>query len=97
MPTESVDCPTPLGFLEIAALLGVKSNTVNMWRWKKLMPEPDHVSVNGHAAYDPETILRWAAETGRLYTDTARTAYIEVVGEEPPPIPTRTKPAANDG
>lgn len=87
---DQIDCPTPLGYKEIAELLGVKNNTVNMWNWKKLMPEPDHLTINGHPAYDPETIVVWAAETGRLYTQAAADLYEQVTGNDAPPLNTKT-------
>lgn len=80
-------CPSPLGFLEIASLLGVKPATVNMWRWKGLLPPADHVSVNGSPAWDLVSVLGWAGETGRvLRSEGAVVLYREVFGCEPPPV-----------
>lgn len=53
-----------VGVREIAALLGVKEQTVRTWRYRKLLPEPD-ATVSGIPVWRRSTILRWAKETGR--------------------------------
>lgn len=60
---------TPLldivGEREIAALLGVQPNTVNVWRQRGLLPPPEGM-VSGHPCWSWSTIAHWAVETGRL-------------------------------
>lgn len=54
------------GRTEIAGLLQVDSRTPHAWFARKLLPPPDHDAVNGTPAWDRDTILAWAAVTGRL-------------------------------
>jgi predicted DNA-binding transcriptional regulator AlpA len=56
---------TPVGTVEIAQRLGVQRTTVDQWRQRKLLPEPDW-TVGGRPAWRLGTILAWARETGRL-------------------------------
>jgi len=56
---------TPVGIPEIAVLLGVKQATVNQWRYRQNLPEPQW-TVGGGPAWDRDDILAWAHETGRL-------------------------------
>jgi len=55
-----------LGFPEMAELLGVSKTTPYLWWHRGLLPDPDYLSVNGNRAWDRETIVQWAALTGRL-------------------------------
>jgi len=55
-----------LGLVEIAEFLEVDKRTPYAWVYRGKMPEPDHPEVNGGKAWDRETVVRWAAETGRL-------------------------------
>lgn len=55
-----------VGRTEIADLLDVDSRTPHAWMARRLLPSPDHESVNGSPAWDRETIVIWAAQTGRL-------------------------------
>jgi len=55
-----------LGLQEIAELLEVEKRTPHAWQYRKLLPPPDFDSVNGLKAWKRETIVRWAAKTGRL-------------------------------
>lgn len=57
---------TVLGRVEIADLLDVETRTPHAWYARKLMPKPDFESVNGGPAWKRETIIMWAAHTGRL-------------------------------
>jgi len=57
---------TVLGRLEIALLLDVDKRTPFAWYTRRLLPAPDHASVNGSPAWNRDTIIRWAAHTGRL-------------------------------
>lgn len=50
---------------EIAARLGVASQTVYQWRWRRKLPRPDLV-VSGRPIWHWSTIEAWARETGRL-------------------------------
>lgn len=55
-----------LGRIEIADLLQVDSRTPHAWHVRKLLPPADHSNVNGSPAWDRDTIVAWAARTGRL-------------------------------
>lgn len=55
----------PVGQTEIAVLLGVQINTVNIWRHRSVLPEEDW-TVGGRPAWRWKTIKIWAIETGRL-------------------------------
>lgn len=56
---------TVIGLREIADLLEVDRRTPHAWQYRKVLPRPDHPSVNGLRAWDRETIVDWAARTGR--------------------------------
>lgn len=49
----------------VAERLGVKRETVNMWRYRELLPEPLWM-LNGGPVWEWVTIQRWAIETGRM-------------------------------
>ncbi len=53
-----------VGALEIAALLGVRPETVHTWRYRRLLPEP-LATVSGTPVWREDTIVEWARETGR--------------------------------
>lgn len=56
----------PVGGLEIAERLGVKRETVAMWKQRGLLP-PARWTVSGEDAWDwHEDIEPWARETKRL-------------------------------
>jgi DNA-binding transcriptional MerR regulator len=55
----------PVGVLEIAERLGVKRQTVAMWKLRGLLPEPKGVA-SGQPLYDWPDIEAWAKQTGRL-------------------------------
>lgn len=55
-----------LGLQEIAELLEVDKRTPHAWQYRKLLPPPDYASVNGLRAWKRDTIVKWAAKTGRL-------------------------------
>lgn len=55
---------TPVGIPEIAVRLGVERATVDMWRYRQLLPAPSW-TVGGRPAWDWPTIAAWAAKTGR--------------------------------
>ncbi len=54
-----------MGQKEIARELDVKENTVNQWRVRGMLPEPDG-TVSGNPAWHWETIEGWAWATGRV-------------------------------
>lgn len=58
----------PLGLAEIADSLGRARPTVDGWRLRRLLPEPDG-QVGGRPAWWPETISEWAKATGRASAD----------------------------
>jgi hypothetical protein len=54
---------------EIADRLGVKPETVHMWRYRDLgFPEPDWQLAIG-PVWDWPTVEAWAKQTGRLATE----------------------------
>ena len=55
----------PVGTLEIAQRLGVRQQTVAMWKLRGLLPAPAW-SVSGNPAWDWPDIERWARDSGRL-------------------------------
>ncbi len=59
---------TPVGIVEIADRLGVERETVDKWRTRDLLPEPEW-TVGGRPAWDWRTIEAWARETGRSLRD----------------------------
>jgi hypothetical protein len=92
MARKRTPCGDPVGAVEIAARLGVEDRTVHMWRYRTKtgemavpLPPPDYVEVNGSPAWEWETILRWAGETGRLRHDHLQQAYRTIVGQDPHP------------
>jgi predicted DNA-binding transcriptional regulator AlpA len=54
----------PVGIPEIAERLGVKRETVDVWRFRGLLPEP-RWTVGGRPAWDWPDVLTWAEKTGR--------------------------------
>lgn len=58
-----------VGLQEIAHLLDVDGRTPHAWLYRGLLPIPDYDSINGLRAWRRETVVRWAAETGRLPRD----------------------------
>jgi len=54
-----------MGEREIAELLGVQANTVQMWRKRRLLPGPDG-RVSGMPYWFRATVVAWARATGRL-------------------------------
>lgn len=55
-----------VGMRQIAQMLGVDRRTPSKWRYRKVLPPPDHTPVNNGPAWLRTTILRWADDTGRL-------------------------------
>lgn len=64
--TVDMNTAQVLGRVEIADLLQVDTRTPHAWYGRKLMPAPDHQNVNGSPAWNRDTIISWAARTGRL-------------------------------
>jgi len=64
----------PIGYAEIGKLLEVRRETVQMWGYRKILPEPDF-TVNGMPAWETRTIIGWAVETGRLGIDGHRPVH----------------------
>lgn len=54
----------PVGLAEIASRLGVRVQTANMWRHRKLLPEPGEGTVSGAPWWDWAEIETWSRETG---------------------------------
>jgi predicted GIY-YIG superfamily endonuclease len=62
----SQDEALPVGALEVAGFLGVKRETVAMWKLRGLLPSA-RWTVSGEDAWDwHEDIKPWAQQTGRL-------------------------------
>ena len=57
--------PDLLGNVEIAALLGVKIQTVHVWRTRGALPPPDY-TLSSTPVWFRKTIVEWALSTGRL-------------------------------
>lgn len=53
-----------VGVTQIAEMFGVHRVTVARWRRRGLLPAPD-ADVPNRPAWRRETIIRWAARTGR--------------------------------
>lgn len=53
----------PVGAVEIAARLGVRRQTVDQWRIRRLFLEP-RWTVGGRPAWDWPDVERWAQGTG---------------------------------
>lgn len=54
----------PVGIPEIATRLGVKRQTVDMWRFRGLLPQP-RWTVGGRPAWQWKDIEAWASDSGR--------------------------------
>jgi hypothetical protein len=55
----------PVGAVEIAERLGVRQQTVAMWKWRGLMPEP-RWTVSSMPAWNWPDVRDWARASGRL-------------------------------
>lgn len=62
----NIGAARPVGLSEIAAMLGVRRDTVDQWRSRGILPEPTWPSVGGRPAWRESVIRQWARETGRL-------------------------------
>lgn len=56
----------PVGRKEIADRLGVKETTVQQWRSRGVLPDPEPSTVGGRPWWRWADVERWAIETGRL-------------------------------
>ncbi len=63
--SQSIVREVPLGIAEIAQLLEVKRATVNMWRARGVLPEPDGF-VSDSPYWWPATIRDFAIATNRV-------------------------------
>jgi hypothetical protein len=81
-----------VGLQEIAELLKVSSRTPHAWVYRKVLPEPDHASVNGLKAWDRSTIVLWAGATGRLPDELRNEFSTATAGA--PPAPTGSRKAS---
>lgn len=64
-PPKAILSAEIIGVSELGAFLGVRPTTVHVWGNRGQRPPADY-TINGHEAWDRETIIRWAAQTGRL-------------------------------
>ena len=62
-PVKPSDCD-PVGSDDVAQRLGVKRNTVSMWRHRGVFLEPTW-TVSGRPAWNWPDVLDWAKRTGR--------------------------------
>lgn len=53
-----------LGIHEIAAMFGVRRDTVDKWRTRNVLPEPDE-DLHAGPVWWETTIIGWARATGR--------------------------------
>lgn len=52
-----------VGYSEIAERLGVSRRTVETWRQREILPEPEWI-VSGSPIWRGATITRWTEKTG---------------------------------
>ena len=65
-PSEATMNAQVFGVSELPEFLGVKRTTAHVWGYRKQLPPPDFESINGFRAWNRLTVVKWAAETGRL-------------------------------
>lgn len=56
----------PVGLAEIADLLGVGRKTVDQWRLRGVLPDPEPGTVGGRPWWRWGRIRQWALKTGRI-------------------------------
>lgn len=56
----------PVGLEEIASRLGRPRDTVDKWRARGVMPDPEPTTVGGRPWWRWGVIEQWARDTGRL-------------------------------
>jgi hypothetical protein len=61
---RSLSVSDPVGVVEISERMGVRPQTVAMWRYRGLLPDP-RWSVSRQPAWDWDDIIAWAQRTGR--------------------------------
>ena len=84
MPLTLASVGDILGLQEVAVLLEVGARTPHAWLYRGLLPVPDYASINGIRAWKRKTIIRWAAETGRLPVSGALGAESSALNVESP-------------
>lgn len=57
---------TPVGLIELAAILQVSRDTVDKWRTRDLLPAPEW-TVGGRPAWNLATIAKWIRDTDRTW------------------------------
>lgn len=65
-PNEDILKAQVLGVSELPEFLGVARPTVHVWGTREQLPSADYPTVNNYRAWRRMTIVRWAAQTGRL-------------------------------
>ena len=63
-PEPGPDGWTPVGTTEVARMLGVKEQTVRMWRYREVMCDPQW-TIGGRPVWRSDIIRDWAKQTGR--------------------------------
>ncbi len=53
-----------LGISEVADMFGVRRDTVDKWRTRDVLPEPD-ADLHAGPVWWETTLIRWARRTGR--------------------------------
>jgi len=66
LPDDWMATAEILGVSELPAFLGFQRSTVHVWGYRGQLPAPDYPSINGFGAWKRQTILEWAAQTGRV-------------------------------
>lgn len=58
-----------VGIPEIAAVLGVERQTVDVWRWRGWFPDPEVTSIGGRPWWSWGRVRTWAIESGRMFEE----------------------------
>lgn len=66
VPPAGIAGADVLGVSELCLFLDVKRSTVHVWGYRDQLPPEDWPSINGFRAWKRESIVKWAAQTGRL-------------------------------
>lgn len=73
----------PVGKLEMAQRLGVGPRTPNQWVLRGHLPKPDYPAVNGSAAWEWATVLKWAGNNGFIHSTAAAAEFAKKFKNDP--------------